>query len=466
MDNHNFEAHLGACKTVEEKTSGLEIFNYSEPSHGTVKETRLETYTFQDFLQQRSEFSPPLRPYSLDLLSSLRLVVQKDATHADTFNPEVVSLEIEHYESMIRTLRLPARAIEARSVVGPFFWSAFEPDKEDPRLSIIFRKSDTRRLEKTEGWEIVLSHAFNTGVTTGFVKGTSTSRVPEAIEQLKKCAPQVHHPMLLPLLLLSEHVGPERDHQLRDTRDWVRRLEQSISRRMEVEGEDVQESMADVEEMNRALAECHAQVLRKRPQDWIDLIEAMKGAMDLFREHSREELSGELEKTHNSICGRLGFYKSRLRGTEGYAKTTLERLRIQRDALTSVMSHRESIINLQMVAMITDQRRIAQASKKDGNALKRLSMLGAIFIPGTFIASLFSMEFFIIHDSGGDTSLYIAPQLWIYFAIAAPLTLVVVSVMWLWGRNKKRKADVERLEGIERDIATQLQRHNGHAKIA
>jgi Mg2+ and Co2+ transporter CorA len=61
------------------------------------------------------------------------------------------------------------------------------------------------------------------------------------------------------------------------------------------------------------------------------------------------------------------------------------------------MAHRESIVNLQMVAMITDQRRIAQASKKDGNALKRLSMMGAVFLPGTFIASLFSMVFFNFH---------------------------------------------------------------------
>lgn len=66
------------------------------------------------------------------------------------------------------------------------------------------------------------------------------------------------------------------------------------------------------------------------------------------------------------------------------------------------MSHRESIINLQMVAMITDQRRIAEASKKEANALKRLSMLGAIFLPGTFIASLFSMEFFIIRSGMPD----------------------------------------------------------------
>lgn len=190
-------------------------------------------------------------------------------------------------------------------------------------------------MEKTEGWEIILSYAFNTGLTTGFVKGTSESRIPEAIERLQKCAAQSHHPMLLPLLLLSEHLGSGRDQQLRDTRDWVRRLEASISRRVEHPDEKVEESMADVEEINRALAECHAQVLRKRPQDWLELIEGMTRAMDLFRSHSSEEVFDKaVEKTHNSICGRLEFYKTKLRGIEGYATTTLERLRIQRDAVS------------------------------------------------------------------------------------------------------------------------------------
>jgi len=49
--------------------------------------------------------------------------------------------------------------------------------------------------------------------------------------------------------------------------------------------------------------------------------------------------------------------------------------------------------------MITDQRRIAQASKKDANAMKRLTMLGGIFLPGTFISSLFSMVFFDYQES-------------------------------------------------------------------
>ncbi len=63
------------------------------------------------------------------------------------------------------------------------------------------------------------------------------------------------------------------------------------------------------------------------------------------------------------------------------------------------MAHREAICNLQMVEMLTDQRRMAQASKKDNNAMKRLSILGAIFLPSTFLASLFSMVFFSVGDS-------------------------------------------------------------------
>lgn len=31
-------------------------------------------------------------------------------------------------------MRLPYRGIESNSVVGPFFWSAFDQDDDDPHL--------------------------------------------------------------------------------------------------------------------------------------------------------------------------------------------------------------------------------------------------------------------------------------------------------------------------------------------
>lgn len=44
--------------------------------------------------------------------------------------------------------------------------------------------------------------------------------------------------------------------------------------------------------------------------------------------------------------------------------------------------------------MAADQRRLAHASKRDSTSMKTISLLGAIFLPATLLASIFSMVFF------------------------------------------------------------------------
>lgn len=55
------------------------------------------------------------------------------------------------------------------------------------------------------------------------------------------------------------------------------------------------------------------------------------------------------------------------------------------------MSQREARLNLEIAG---EQRRIAHASKRDSTAMKTLSLLGALFLPGTYLASVFGMSFF------------------------------------------------------------------------
>lgn len=55
------------------------------------------------------------------------------------------------------------------------------------------------------------------------------------------------------------------------------------------------------------------------------------------------------------------------------------------------MSQREARLNLEIAG---EQRRIAHASKRDSTAMKTLSLMGALFLPGTYLASVFSMTFF------------------------------------------------------------------------
>lgn len=281
---------------------------------------------------------------------------------------------------MVRTLHLPYRAIEGTSVVGPFFWCAYDSeDDADPYLQIIMRKSDVRKKGRTRGWELMLSHRFRTGITTGYVKGTDSSDMEESIGHLRSCAAQVAHPFLLPMIVLSHDLSPKNDQKQRDARDWLRRLEHAVSMRNEIVEDEgyVREHVMDLDQINRDLVECHSQVLWKRPQAYQEIIREMEKGMARFLdglprrrgpdsvEKRRQPLDGaasggndiaadeddeegrlvvvrdeygfrELDRCHKSILSRLEFYRNKLVGIENYAHTTLERLAIQRSAVSAV----------------------------------------------------------------------------------------------------------------------------------
>ena len=207
---------------------------------------------------------------------------------------------------------------------------------------IVFRKSDVRKKGRTRGWEIMLSHSFRTGVTSGFAKGTESSDMINCIEHVKACAQQVMHPLLLPVIILSHDLSAKNDAKQREAREWLRKLEHAVSMRDEVLPEEssyIKESMVDLDQINRDLVECHSQVLWKRPQAYQEIILAMDKSMKLFWEKAGVDpkyggRGGEVDKLHRSMDSRLEFYVAKLKGIENYAHTTLERLQIQRAAVS------------------------------------------------------------------------------------------------------------------------------------
>lgn len=278
---------------------------------------------------------------------------------------------------MVRTLKLPFRGIETTSVVGPFFWCAYDQDDDDTHLrkfscffniiqarrkrnhglstnmiaEIVHRKSDVRKKGKTRGWEMMLSYSFKTRITTGFIKGTPSSDVEETLQHLRACAAQVGHPMLLPTIILSYDLSPVNDQKQRDARDWLRRLENAVSLRDEVEKNEqyFQDGLLEVDGLNRDLVECHGHVMWKRPQAYFALVREMEMGMERFRlgwldakgtgasgsmREAEEAGRIEVDKLHRSMLSRMEFYKVKLKGLENYIHTTLERLKVQREAVS------------------------------------------------------------------------------------------------------------------------------------
>ncbi|EGX97118.1 hypothetical protein CCM_01777 [Cordyceps militaris CM01] len=469
MDDYLFRQYVNECRVVHEETKYLEIFNYSDPVHNSCEEHPLTPDEFDNFLQQRGAFTPPELRLGTVLLSGIRLVVQTEAKDKDTFMPKVLSLPKDVYEQMVRVLRLPFRGIETTSVVGPFFWTSYDHDDADPHLHILHRKSDVRKKGRTRGWEMMLSHRFSTGVTSGFVKGTPSSDIVAALRHLRACAAQAGHPLLLPTIILAHDLAPANDQKQRDARDWLRRLEHAVSLRDEVEAEEqyFQNGRLEVDGLNRDLVECHSNVLWKRPQAYMALTLEMEKAMGLFKNmyearrrmaaedeagagaeaarKARETQRRELDKLHRSMLARMDFYKVKLTGLENYIHTTLQRLKVQREALYNIMSQREARLNLEIAG---EQRRIAHASKRDSTAMKTISLLGTLFLPGTFLASVFSMTFFNFQSNAEPV---ISDKLWVYFLLTIPITGAIVGI-WIWYDRRKEAQYARDDEDLEKDI--------------
>jgi len=309
----------------------------------------------------------------------------------------------------------------------------------------------------------MLSYQFKTGITTGYVKGTPSSDIVVALEHLINCQAEVGHPMLLPMIIISHDLSVKIDIRQRETRHWLRRLENAITLRDEVNDSDIYTEF-DVDVINRDLVECHSQVLWKRPQAYREIIKDISAAMEKFdAKVAGPQRTKSIMALHHNMLSRLDFYRAKLSSMEHYIHTTLERLTIQRQALYNIMAQRESKLNLEMAQQ---QRRLAHASKRDSTAMKALSLLGAMFLPGTFVASLLSMSFFDFNvgpssGSDNDTSgegAEVSREVWIYFAITIPLTVLIVGTWWLLDhrREKAYKLEDEEIEAGINSMETDM----------
>jgi len=71
--------------------------------------------------------------------------------------------------------------------------------------------------------------------------------------------------------------------------------------------------------------------------------------------------------------------------------------------------------------------------------MKTISLLGAIFFPGAYLASVFSMTFFNFQNQGSSVS----DQFWIYWAVTIPVTVVIVAIWYVWEKRREKKYDKE-----------------------
>ncbi|CAI6335631.1 unnamed protein product [Periconia digitata] len=83
-------------------------------------------------------------------------------------------------------------------------------------------------------------------------------------------------------------------------------------------------------------------------------------------------------------------------------------------------------------------RAVAENSKRYSAAMKTVALVTLLFLPPTFVATLFSMSMF---DWNGEKPIAetLSSYFWIYWAIAAPLTFAVWFIWHIWWKMEEKK---------------------------
>lgn len=99
------------------------------------------------------------------------------------------------------------------------------------------------------------------------------------------------------------------------------------------------------------------------------------------------------------------------------------------------------------LGLAKDSRTVATASRRDSSSMKALATVTVLFLPGTFISSLFSMSMF---DWNAGKQV-ISDRFWIYWVVTMPLTLLTVISWLMWDHRRTvlaRISDREALKGL------------------
>jgi hypothetical protein len=274
-------------------------------------------------------------------------------------------------------------------------------------IELVYRKSDVKKEGKTRGWELVLSHDIKSRSTTGFYRGTESSKISECLKLLRKCISDIGHPMLLPILICSRDLNMEGDLRQREVRETVRRLEKTITNAAQVytDPDVTRQENIELGIINKELVDCHCKALWKRPEAYLDIVSTMQKALADLNDHWSDKRTAQISSQHLNLVARLRFLTVKLQGISTYRQVTIARLEMLQRLVQTLVSLSIARSQKKMTIKRIERQqthRLEEIKEEDQKARRKrekeledelenqksisIALLGVFFLPGAFFA--------------------------------------------------------------------------------
>lgn len=355
----------------------------------------------------------------------------------------------ESFEAAEEHLRLPDNTLPDLTNIWGIQTSQIveTKDSQGRRLFSLDITMKSATIPELADAGLSMSHSFTDRTTTAFVRGFNAVErdtnydLPHTLasrfaSMLKHSLPLWKHPLLLPAILLHHELAGIRDYSRDKLRIGTQGIRQTLNTQ---EYEDLAEILGGYNSDEAAR--------RKRSEFTTEVNNLLCGAISIRRalqvaRRSANFLLGVLDEISDSTFNDKVFgpgqadekadqeVKDWIRALDNGAAG----FEVGIDAIISTLGVQLDILST--VAAQLDSNRSAEMGAQagmDSVAMKTLALVTAVFLPATFIATLFSMSVFDFRadPSTADGSV-VSNNFWIFWAVSAPLTIIVLGLWWIW----------------------------------
>lgn len=144
-----------------------------------------------------------------------------------------------------------------------------------------------------------------------------------------------------------------------------------------------------------------------------------------------------LKKIGEMLSGKLDLLEHRTRVMDSDIEFIEKRAQAQQAAVYNFLAQRDAKLQRDLAEF---SKEISQAAKRDSSAMKGIAILTMVFLPGTYIATFFTMP--ILDFSGHSRLPSVSHSFWLYWTITVPLTLIVLLtyLSYVFHVNQKYKS--------------------------
>lgn len=316
----------------------------------------------------------------------------------------------------------------------------------NPRAGFVLRAP----MSRSEDWTLALSWAPDFRALKGIVHGMQRHEMSRLAMYIGDTRAETAHPMNIPVILCEMLIESDsngvKGHALELYQVELSTTYHGYPGNESADPDNLTTSpKQNFEEMTRSLNTIISRLA---------FHEMRIHANGVFADQIMERIRLINESMRSRDPDQRGSWLPRLRSMSERVLERLYQLKIEQRALLleiscnqkiaqsqleivyNLVAQRDNKDNLNMATISTD---IAKTTKDDSSAMRTIAVMSIAFLPGTFVSSFFSMDMFDWQAPKGASVLSF--RFWIYWAVTAPLTLVVFCIWFFWLRVHREHDD-------------------------